>query len=96
MNIDDIDVKEEIAKLKNPNCAEDDVFFQALEEVLLSIVPLFKSDEIYAKNAKNAIVRRLVTPDRVLKFKVAWLDDNNEIQVNTGYHIRAVFVSIRQ
>ena len=88
MNIDDIDVKEEIAKLKNPNCAEDDVFFQALEEVLLSIVPLFKTDEIYAKNAKNAIVRRLVTPDRVIKFKVAWLDDNNEIQVNTGYRVQ--------
>lgn len=88
MNIDDIDVKDEIAKLKNPNCAEDDVFFQALEEVLLSIVPLFKTDEIYAKNAKNAIVRRLVTPDRVLKFKVAWLDDNNEIQVNTGYRVQ--------
>ena len=88
MNIDDIDVKEEIAKLKNPNCAEDDVFFQALEEVLLSIVPLFKTDEIYAKNAKNAIVRRLITPDRVIKFKVAWLDDNNEIQVNTGYRVQ--------
>ncbi len=88
MNIDDINVKEEIAKLKNPNCAEDDVFFQALEEVLLSIVPLFKTDEIYAKNAKNAIVRRLITPDRVLKFKVAWLDDNNEIQVNTGYRVQ--------
>ncbi len=88
MNIDDIDVKEQIAKLKNPNCAEDDVFFQALEEVLLSIVPLFKTDEIYAKNAKNAIVRRLVTPDRVIKFKVAWLDDNNEIQVNTGYRVQ--------
>ena len=88
MNIDDIDVKEEIAKLKNPNCAEDDVFFQAIEEVLLSIVPLFKTDEIYAKNAKNAIVRRLITPDRVLKFKVAWLDDNNEIQVNTGYRVQ--------
>ena len=88
MNIDDIDVKEEIAKLKNPNCAEDDVFFQALEEVLLSIVPLFKTDEIYAKNAKNAIVRRLITPDRVLKFKVAWLDDNNEIQINTGYRVQ--------
>jgi glutamate dehydrogenase (NADP+) len=88
MNIDDIDVKEEIAKLKNPNCAEDDVFFQALEEVLLSIVPLFKTDEIYHKNAKNAIVRRLITPDRVLKFKVAWLDDNNEIQINTGYRVQ--------
>lgn len=88
MKIDNIDVKKEIAKLKNPNCAEDDVFFQALEEVLLSIVPLFKSDEIYTKNAKNAIVRRLVTPDRVVKFKVAWLDDNNEIQINTGYRVQ--------
>ncbi len=83
-----VDAKAEIAKLKNDNCAEDDVFFQAMEEVLLSILPLFKSDEVYQKNAKNAIVRRLITPDRVIKFKVAWLDDNNEIQVNTGYRVQ--------
>ena len=88
MNIDDIDVKKEIANLKNPNCAEDDVFFQAVEEVLLSIVPLFKTDEIYERNEKNAIVRRLITPDRVIKFKVAWLDDNNEIQINTGFRVQ--------
>ncbi len=83
-----VDAKIEIAKLKNEDCAEDDVFFQAMEEVLLSIIPLFKSDEIYDKRAKNAIVRRLITPDRVIKFKVAWLDDNNEIQVNTGYRVQ--------
>ena len=83
-----VDAKEEIKKLKNPNCAEDDVFFQAMEEVLLSIFPLFKSDDIYNKSAKNAIVRRLITPDRVIKFKVAWLDDNNEVQVNTGYRVQ--------
>ena len=35
-----VDAKAEIAKLKNENCAEDDVFFQAMEEVLLSIFPL--------------------------------------------------------
>ncbi len=83
-----VNAKEEIAKLKNLNCAEDDVFFQAMEEVLLSIFPLFKSDEIYNKSAKNAIVRRLITPDRVIKFKVVWLDDNNEAQVNTGYRVQ--------
>jgi len=88
MNIDDIDVKKEIESLKNPNCAEDDVFFQALEEVLLSIVPLFKTDEIYERNEKNAIVKRLITPDRVIKFKVAWLDDNNKIQINTGFRVQ--------
>ncbi len=83
-----VDAKAEIAKLKNENCAEDDVFFQAMEEVLLSILPLFKSDEIYRESEKNAIVRRLITPDRVIKFKVAWLDDNNEAQVNTGYRVQ--------
>ena len=87
-NINDIDAKAEIAKLKNENCAEDDVFFQAMEEVLLSILPLFKSDEIYTKNRKNAIIRRLITPDRVNKFKVTWFDDNNEVQVNTGYRVQ--------
>jgi len=83
-----VDAKAEIAKLKNENCAEDDVFFQAMEEVLLSIFPLFKSDEIYNKNAKNAIIRRLVIPDRVIKFKVVWLDDNNEVQVNRGFRVQ--------
>ena len=83
-----VNAKEEIAKLKNEQCAEDDVFFQAMEEVLLSLLPLFKSDEVYAKSAKNAIIRRLITPDRVIKFQVAWLDDNHEIQVNTGYRVQ--------
>lgn len=80
-----IDIKKEIKKIKNVNCAEDDVFFQAMEEVLLSIAPLFKSDDIYAK---NAIIKRLITPDRIIKFKVSWLDDNNKIQVNTGYRVQ--------
>ncbi len=87
-SLKDMDAKAEIAKLKNENCAEDDVFFQAMEEVLLSILPLFKSDEIYNKNAKNAIIRRLITPDRVIKFKVTWFDDNQEIHVNTGYRVQ--------
>ncbi|MEA3372358.1 MAG: NADP-specific glutamate dehydrogenase [Campylobacterota bacterium] len=78
-------IKKEIQKYKNPNCAEDDVFFQAMEEVLLSIAPLFKSDDIYEK---NAIIKRLITPDRVIKFKVSWLDDNNKMQVNTGYRVQ--------
>lgn len=83
-----VNAKEEIAKLKNAMCAEDDVFFQAMEEVLLSLLPLFKSDEVYDKNAKNAIIRRLITPNRVIKFQVSWLDDKNEIQVNTGYRVQ--------
>jgi len=80
-SIKNIDARAEIAKLKNE-------FFQAMEEVLLSILPLFESDEVYTQNKRNAIIRRLITPDRVIKFKVTWFDDNQEVQVNTGYRVQ--------
>ena len=80
-----IDIIKEIKKIKNSSSSQDDVFYQAMEEVLLSIAPLFKTDDIYEK---NAIIKRLVTPDRVIKFKVTWLDDNNKMQVNTGYRVQ--------
>ena len=88
MSLRDIDAKAEIAKLKNENCAEDDVFFQAMEEVLMSILPLFKSDKVFQDSKKSAIVRRLITPDRIIKFKVTWFDDNQDVQVNTGYRVQ--------
>ena len=77
--------REAIASLKNPNCAEDDVFFQAMEEVLISIIPLYLSDPKYKA---NAVVKRLIRPDRIFKFKVEWLDRDNIIQVNTGYRVQ--------
>jgi len=80
-----INLKNDIKKLRNINCAEDDVFFQAMEEVLLSIAPLYESDEKYAK---NSVIERLIKPDRVIKFKVTWLDDDQNIQVNTGYRVQ--------
>jgi len=82
------EAKVEIAKLHNLDCKEDDVFYQAMEEVLLSIFPLFESDEMYNNSEKNAIIKRLITPDRIIKFKVTWLDDNNIVQVNTGYRVQ--------
>jgi len=82
------EAKVEIAKLHNLDCKEDDVFYQAMEEVLLSIYPLFESDEMYNNSEKNAIIKRLITPDRIIKFKVTWLDDNNIVQVNTGYRVQ--------
>ena len=80
-----IDIRKEIQKYKNIDNAKGDVFFQALEEVLLSISPLFKADDIYEK---NAIIKRLLTPDRIIKFKVSWLNDKNQMQVNTGYRVQ--------
>ena len=77
--------EEEIKKFENGNCAENKVFYQAMEEVIYSIAPLLESDERYRR---HAILERLVVPDRVIKFKVTWLDDNNNIQVNTGYRVQ--------
>jgi len=77
--------EEEIKKFENSNCAENKVFYQAMEEVIYSIAPLLESDDKYTR---YAILERLVVPDRVIKFKVTWLDDNNNIQVNTGYRVQ--------
>jgi len=77
--------EDEIKKFENSSCAENNVFYQAMEEVISSIAPLLESDEKYKK---NAILERLVVPDRIFKFKVTWLDDNQNIQVNTGYRVQ--------
>jgi len=81
MSIADIEIK----KFENENCAENKVFYQAMEEVIYSIAPLLESDERYQR---HAILERLVVPDRIFKFKVTWLDDNNNIQVNTGFRVQ--------
>jgi glutamate dehydrogenase (NADP+) len=77
--------EKEIAKFENGNCAENKVFYQAMEEVIYSIAPLLESDDKYIK---HAILERLVVPDRIIKFKVVWLDDSNNIQVNTGFRVQ--------
>lgn len=56
-----------------------------MEEVIYSISPLLESD---ARYKKHAILERLVVPDRIIEFKVTWIDDNQNIQVNTGYRVQ--------
>jgi len=75
----------EIKKFENSNCAENKVFYQAMEEVIYSIAPLLESDSRYLE---YAILERLVVPDRIIKFKVVWLNDDNVIQVNTGFRVQ--------
>lgn len=60
-------------------------FLQAVTEVLISIEP------IVAKNPKieqYGIVERMCEPERFIQFKVAWVDDNNKVQVNRGYRVQ--------
>ncbi|HIP55742.1 MAG TPA: NADP-specific glutamate dehydrogenase [Arcobacter sp.] len=78
-------LEETINRIKKSNCSTDGTFFQAVEEVLESIQPVLDANPIYAR---HSIVKRLTTPDREFKFKVVWMDDNQNIQVNTGYRVQ--------
>ena len=69
-------------KIKNPNETE---FLQAVEEVIENIVPLLENDKIYLE---SNIVQRLTEPERTIIFKVPWLDDNHNIQVNRGFRVQ--------
>ena len=59
-------------------------FMQAVTDVAETVIPyIVKNDIYYGQN----ILLRMVEPERVVSFRVAWIDDNEEIQVNRGYRI---------
>ena len=73
-----------MAKLQAKH-AEEKEFLQAAEEVLNSI------EEIYNQHPefeKARIVERIVEPDRIFTFRVAWVDDKGDVQVNLGYRVQ--------
>ena len=73
----------ELVKKKNPGQTE---FVQAVEEVLKSIsVVVEANEELYRK---EAVLERLVTPERQITFRVPWVDDKGQAQVNTGYRVQ--------
>ncbi|MDO9057296.1 MAG: Glu/Leu/Phe/Val dehydrogenase dimerization domain-containing protein, partial [Sulfuricurvum sp.] len=78
-------VEKILANLEKSNCVSDNTFLQAVSEVLTSLEPIVKTDSRYEQ---FAILERLVTPDRVIQFKVQWLDDNNHVHINNGYRIQ--------
>jgi len=59
-------------------------FLQAVQEVAEAVIPYIASQEIY--NGKNLLLR-MVEPERVLMFRVPWIDDSGEIIVNRGFRI---------
>lgn len=78
-------VEKILANLEKSTCATDNTFMQAVSEVLSSLETIVKSDTRYEQ---YAILERLVTPDRVIQFKVQWIDDQNCVQINNGYRIQ--------
>ena len=60
-------------------------FIQAVQEVAETVIPYIVQHDIY--HGKN-ILLRMVEPERLISFRVAWVDDNGEIHVNRGYRIQ--------
>lgn len=68
---------------KNSNEPE---FLQAVKEVLCSIEPVILKHEEEYKNI--ALLERIVEPERIITFRVPWVDDNGKTQVNRGYRVQ--------
>ena len=60
-------------------------FLQAVQEVAETVIPYIANNDIYS--GKN-ILLRMVEPERLISFRVSWVDDAGEIQVNRGYRIQ--------
>lgn len=78
-------VDEVIALVEKKNSGEPE-FHQAVKEVLESLKPVIEANE--EKYRKEALLERLVEPERVIMFRVPWVDDNGQVQVNKGFRVQ--------
>jgi len=77
-------VQEFMDKVKVRNSQEPE-FLQAVQEVAETVIPYIYENDIYF--GKN-ILLRMVEPERLLSFRVSWVDDDGEIQINRGYRVQ--------
>lgn len=78
-------VDEAIERVIRENPGEPE-FHQAVKEVLESLRPVIEANE--EKYKRDALLERLVNPERQIKFRVPWVDDNGNAQINTGYRVQ--------
>lgn len=71
-------------RVEKRNSAEPE-FHQAVHEVLESLEPVV---EKYPEFIESGVVEMLVEPERVIKFRVPWVDDNGKVQVNRGFRVQ--------
>lgn len=72
----------ENVKKRDPHQPE---FFQAVEEVLVSLKDFIANTPRYQS---QGLIERMVEPERVIMFRVPWVDDNNQVQVNRGFRVQ--------
>jgi glutamate dehydrogenase (NADP+) len=78
-----MDIEGFIEDIKKKNPVQDE-FIQAVTEVLESLQPVIERHPEYEK---TKILERIVEPERVIMFRVPWVDDRGDIQVNRGYRV---------
>ncbi len=78
-------VDEVIEKVVKENPSEPE-FHQAVKEVLESLRPVVDANEQAFRH--DALLERIVNPERQIKFRVPWVDDKGQVQVNTGYRVQ--------
>ena len=78
-------VDEVLEKVKTQSANEPE-FIQAVDEVLNSLRPVIDANE--EKYRKEAVLERLVEPERIIMFRVPWVDDKGQVQVNRGYRVQ--------
>ena len=67
---------------RNPG---ENEFLQAVRDVLESLEPVVMQD---SKFEKNGVIERMVEPERMISFRVSWVDDNGTVQVNRGFRVQ--------
>ncbi|WP_068778843.1 NADP-specific glutamate dehydrogenase [Paenibacillus sp. GM2] len=72
----------ETVKKRNPG---ENEFHQAVKEILDSLAPVFAKHDKYRN---NAILERIVEPERLITFRVPWIDDQGKVQVNRGFRVQ--------
>lgn len=72
----------ETVKKRNPNESE---FHQVVKEVFDSLVPVFEKNPVYME---QSILERIAEPERVITFRVPWVDDRGKVQVNRGFRVQ--------
>ena len=72
----------ELVKKRNNHEPE---FLQAVQEVAETVIPYIVKNKIY--HGKN-ILLRMVEPERLISFRISWVDDSGEVQVNRGYRVQ--------
>ena len=77
-------LKRVLNETKSKNINEPE-FLQAVQEVLSSLEPVIDAHDDYEK---NAFLERMVEPERIITFRVPWMDDNGQVHVNRGYRVQ--------